>query len=366
MIKRYADEVSASEIVAARKHKIKGTSGNDVLVGTDGDDRFILSYGTDQLVGGQGGTDSIKFGSLYWTDSTTMNWTLTAKGINGTIVTGSSIRTTFFDIDSITAKLGSSTDRLNYFVEAVEGRHPVNVRAEIFVQANYLNLVFAESLAAPLRLNVDANGVHSNVGKFSQFGYFTATGGAGDDQMSSTEYYSVTFTGGAGDDTLTGGSGNDILVGGVGEDVLTGGTYNSFPSSVPNTDTFVFAAGDTAADAAHADLITDFQRSEADRIDLKAYDAIARTVAVDAFTFIGNAAFSGKAGELRSEFQDGDTLVSGNTNDDRVADFTIRLTGEIALTAADFVFAPAAIPAAAAHPFAAHVEFFGGHALPLA
>jgi len=64
--------------------------------------------------------------------------------------------------------------------------------------------------------------------------------------------------GGAGDDNLDGQAGNDLLDGGDGRDVLTGGL---------GADRFRFATAG-AFGTAQADRITDFSRSEGDRIEL--------------------------------------------------------------------------------------------------
>ena len=163
--------------------------------------------------------------------------------------------------------------------------------------------------------------------------------------------------GGVGGDTLDGGAGKDRLDAGAGQDLLTGGLA---------ADKFRFEAGDTWADAATADRITDFSQAEQDRVDLRDFDALPGTPATDPFTFVGTAAFSGAAGELRYDISGGDTLVSGDTNGDKVADFAIVLTGAITLTAADFVFAPIASPLAETHVFRMPLELHAGPHLYLA
>ena len=145
-----------------------------------------------------------------------------------------------------------------------------------------------------------------------------ATGGEGNDLLS----------GGAGNDELSGGGGNDLLIGGAGQDVLSGGGAS---------DTFVFGAGDTAVALARADRITDFSRAEGDRIDLAGIDANVRTGSDDAFSFVGRAAFSGTAGELRFAVRDGYTVIEADVNGDRVADGRIVLDGAHYLTASDFI-----------------------------
>ena len=57
---------------------------------------------------------------------------------------------------------------------------------------------------------------------------------------------------------------------------------------------------------------------------------------MQALKFIGVAAFSGSAGELRFVQVAGNTFVEGNTDTDTVADFMIRLDGLYTLGITDF------------------------------
>ena len=132
----------------------------------------------------------------------------------------------------------------------------------------------------------------------------------------------------AGNDTLDGGSGNDIVDGGTGRDFLTGGD---------GADRFRFDDGDySGTSAVNSDRIFDFSQAQGDLIDLSRTDAISGG-ADDAFTFIGTAAFSSTAGELRYEQGGAFTLVTGDTDGDGNADFAIRLDGLVTLTGGDFV-----------------------------
>ncbi len=133
---------------------------------------------------------------------------------------------------------------------------------------------------------------------------------------------SCTLMGGAGNDTLTGGAGIDRLVGGIGVDTMNGGG---------GVDTFVFAFGDSSAASGQHDRINGFIAG-VDRIDLSGIDAIAASGAQDLFRFIGTSAFSGAAGELNYSYNSslGVTVVQGDTNGDRVADFSIDLAGNVA------------------------------------
>ncbi len=117
-----------------------------------------------------------------------------------------------------------------------------------------------------------------------------------------------------GNDVLNGFEGNDTLIGGTGNDVLTGGTGN---------DTFVFDALEIG------DQITDFGRG--DKIDLRAIDANAGSAGDQAFVFLGAAAFTNVAGQLR--YSGG--LLSGDVNGDGIADFAVTLANSAALTSGD-------------------------------
>lgn len=133
---------------------------------------------------------------------------------------------------------------------------------------------------------------------------------------------SVTLTGSAAANSLTGGSAADLLTGGRGADLLAGGA---------GADVFVYLSS-AESTGTTVDAISDFQ-SGVDQIDLSAIDAI-RGGANDAFTFIGDAAFS-TAGQLRYSAVSG--LVEGDVNGDGLADFQIALTSTPTLTASDFI-----------------------------
>ena len=84
-----------------------------------------------------------------------------------------------------------------------------------------------------------------------------------------------------------------------------------------------------------ADRITDFVQI-VERIDLRGIDANTGTAGDQAFSFIGTAAFSATAGELRYAFDGTDTWVQGDVDGDGVADFEIVLSGEYPMVAGDF------------------------------
>jgi Ca2+-binding RTX toxin-like protein len=137
-------------------------------------------------------------------------------------------------------------------------------------------------------------------------------GGAGNDYMD----------GGAGADYMKGGTGNDILRGGLGPDMLFGDLgadrflYTSVADSMPGA----------------FDRIGDFSSAQFDRIDLAAIDANTGLGGDQPFAYIGAAAFSGVAGELR--YAGG--FLDGDVNGDALSDFRVHV-GVAALGVADFV-----------------------------
>ena len=168
------------------------------------------------------------------------------------------------------------------------------------------------------------------------------TGGDGADTVSG-QAGADTLTGGLGDDILIGGADNDTLSGDDGADRLTGGAGKDSLLGGRGADQFVFGPGDfTPVTNTSADRIRDFSAAEGDQINLFLVDAISGTPANEAFKFIGTALFSKVAGELRyavgtAASGGAITLVTGDTNGDGIADFTIEMNPTRNLVAADFI-----------------------------
>jgi Ca2+-binding RTX toxin-like protein len=178
---------------------------------------------------------------------------------------------------------------------------------------------------------------------------YQATGGAGRDALSGIEdlrgsrhgdvlsgsEHANTLAGDDGADVLNGREGNDRLLGEKGADTINGGLGADQLFGGTGADRFVFAAIEESTVLAKGrDYIRDFSHAEGDRIDLSAIDAVAGG-ADTAFSFVGR--FSGQAGQLRVEVKDGFSLVLGDLDGDRAADFAIQVTSDVALTASDFV-----------------------------
>ena len=154
------------------------------------------------------------------------------------------------------------------------------------------------------------------------------SGGLGGNDRLNGGKGSDVLDGGKGDDRLDGGKGNDVLTGGIGTDHLTGGI---------GADTFVFALGDSAAAKDKADTILDMNRKQGDHIDLHLIDANAAKGGNQAFDFIGTAAFSHTAGELRYKAVGGNVYVYGDTNGDGAVDFSLQVNSIASIAAGDFI-----------------------------
>mgnify|MGYP000048751620 CR=1 FL=1 len=85
-----------------------------------------------------------------------------------------------------------------------------------------------------------------------------------------------------------------------------------------------------------ADILTDFTSGQ-DLIDLSLIDADTSILGDQAFTFIGNAAFTG-LGQLRVGVDStGHAAIFANTTGSLTADFQVSLHNNAALTAVDFL-----------------------------
>lgn len=164
----------------------------------------------------------------------------------------------------------------------------------------------------------------------------TLAGGLGDDRITggtmndnlAGEDGDDTLQGGVGNDSLTGGEGDDVILGGLGRDNLTGGT---------GADQFLFTAlAQSGATPGSADVLVDFTQGD-DIVNLTALDAKAGNAnSNDSFAFIGAGAFTSVAGQLRAVQSGGFTQVEADVTGDGTADFILRLTPLLVLTAADF------------------------------
>ncbi|MEZ5924862.1 MAG: calcium-binding protein [Hyphomicrobiaceae bacterium] len=143
-------------------------------------------------------------------------------------------------------------------------------------------------------------------------------------------------TGNAAANALVGNDGSNRLTGGTGRDIMTGGAAR---------DIFDFnKVTETGKTSSTRDRITDFKHLT-DDIDLSTIDANGSAAGNGKFSFLAakGAAFTGTSGQLHwyqinaAGTVNDKTIVEGDINGDKKADFQIELTGLKVLTAADFV-----------------------------
>ncbi len=256
-------------------------AGNDTIVGAGGNDTLKGQIGDDVLKGG-GGRDMLIGGSGSDNlDGQSGNDILKGLGGGDMLIGGTGA-------DNLLGGAGSDTVSGNGGGDVLKGNGG----------------------------NDHLNGGGAGDRLFGNNGNDVLLGGTGDDRLA----------GGGGGDTMNGGGGADTLTGGAGKDIQTGGA---------GSDTFAFIRPADSKSGAFHDKIKDFVHG-VDHIDVSAIDAVSGG-GDDAFSFIGNAAFSGAAGELHYVVMGGHTFIEGNVNTDLAADFRIELTSIVALDAGDFV-----------------------------
>jgi hypothetical protein len=123
----------------------------------------------------------------------------------------------------------------------------------------------------------------------------------------------------AGNDSLTGLRNNVLLSGGLGADVLAAGPGHQRLSGGLGADLFAFSAADLDA---KRDRILDFNPAQGDRLGITAVLGLDASLAGETWQFIGTAAFSGTAAQLR--FANG--VLSGDRNGDGRSDLSIALS----------------------------------------
>ena len=314
---------------------LDGAAGVDLLQGGLGNDTYVVDNAADQVVESAGaGTDHI---ASFVTGVLALNVeNLTLAGtaaIDGTgnadanAMTGNTGDNKLFGLagnDALNGGIGN--DILNggigndtYIVDSaadqvVESAGAGTDRIASFVTEvlalNVENLTLAGKAAIDGTGNTADNAMIGNTGNNKLFGV-------------------------AGNDALNGGIGNDTLIGGLGKDTMTGDA---------GADDFDFNSVAEIGKGATRDVIRDFTHLS-DDIDLSTIDANGAARGNAAFSFLAakGAAFTGVAGQLRW-FQDNrpgtvndKTIVEGDNNGNRIADFQIQLTGLKTLTGADFV-----------------------------
>lgn len=319
------------------RNLLVGLAGDDVLEGRGGDDILLGGAGADTLDGGDG-IDTASY-ALYET-GVIASLFVGLGGIKGEVDTLVGIENLVGSAhaDSLYGDAGSNR------IDGGAGDDFIGGEEDIVGEPGRgHDLLIGGDGNDRIEGNAGRDEIHGDAGDDFLDGGEDADivyGGAGNDIIIGEDGAlgpwiggGDLLDGGAGDDSISGNAGDDIVIGGLGRDVLSDGR---------GADRYVFrSTAESTVD--RPDAIGGFTAGQ-DRIDLGQIDADTGRRGDQAFTDIGEARFSGKAGELRvvvvAAIPDGssDYVVEGDVNGDGQADFRIDV-GSVAgpLTAGDFV-----------------------------
>lgn len=342
-----------------------GFTGNDTLVGGTGADRLFGGAGSDILIGG-GGNDRLNGGNF----ADTAKYTDATAGVTVDLAAGTATSAaggdqanigndTLISIENVTGSAFADKllgDGLANILSGLGGDDEIEGRggADVLTggagndtldggldrdRANYADAAAGVVVNLSTGKAVSAlSGDAAKIGLDTLISIEDAAGSAYADRLTGSSVANV-LVGNAGSDVLFGLGGADTLLGGGGKDLINGGEGKDVMTGGGGSDLFIFDDADFGGQSdSTADRITDFNRTQGDRINLARVDAIATNAAADdAFTFIGTDTFTGQAGQLRYEQISANTYVQGDTTGDGVADFWIRLDGSHALMTSDFI-----------------------------
>ena len=342
---------------------LDGGTGADTLVGAAGNDIYVVDNVGDVVAEFVAeGTDLVNASLSYTLTANVENLTLTGtSAVNGTGNASDNALTGNSAANMLTGGAGNDTYVVgagDTTIEAVNaGTDTVQSAITWTLASNVENLILTGSSVVNATGNASDNVLSGNTaanvltGGLGNDIYVVGTGdttveaaGAGSDTVQSSVNWTLSanvetlvLTGvaavnGIGNtlgNLLIGNSAANLLTGGLGVDTLTGGA---------GADTFVLTAlADSGIGAGQRDIVTDFL-SGTDRISFAGIDANTGATGDQAFRMINTAAFSGAAGQLRYSLVGGDTLLEGDVNGDRIADFQLQLAGNHSFLAADFVY----------------------------
>ena len=285
---------------------LHGTAKNDSFVGSDFDDTIWGSFGRDSISGGAGNDH------LYGEDG---NDRLYGLDGNDVIVAdeGHDLLRGVRGNDALYGQSGNDTIEGGAGNDTMRGSYGND--SYVVQSVDDVVIEYADQGTDTVRTSVDYSlGLH--VENLTLLGT--------DDLVAEGNRRDNIIKGNDGDNDIVGGDGKDVLVGGKGRD------------------DFIFESLADSGTGLARDVIKDFSEG-IDEIDLSLIDAVRTTVGDGAFVFIGAKSFSGVAGQLRVSTVDlagtasDKTIVAGDVDGNKSADFQIELSGLHKLDAGDFV-----------------------------
>jgi Ca2+-binding RTX toxin-like protein len=368
---------------------LNGAGGADTMAGGLGNDEYWIDDAGDTVTeNANAGTDTVRASTSYTLGANLENLILSGTAaINGTgndgnnALTGNSaanVLTGGLGNDTLTGAGGADTlaggqgddvyhiDSLDTLVEAAgEGLDTVHSAQSYTLQDNFEYLVLTGNLNVSgtgnalnnvLTGNAGNNQLNGGAGADNMFGgrgndtyivdnvgdrasevytdggtdlvlsYVSYTLAANVENMNLVGSDAINGTGNGLANVINGNNANNVLTGGGGADTLNGGLGN---------DTYAYRSTSDST-AAAMDTIFIYK---GDKIDLSVIDASTSASGNNAFAFVGAAAFSGTAGELRATGSGSSWTVEADVDGDGTADLTIAVTtNNIPLTSAEFVF----------------------------
>lgn len=311
---------------------IDGMGGADMMIGGLGDDTYIFRDAADSVVekAGEGNDTVIAAESMTLMNGQSIENITLMEGASLALKAGGNEldnKVTGNAFDN-TLSGGAGNDTLDGGFGADELKGGADNDTYVLGSANDKVVESAGNGIDTITTTISRDlATYANVENITLMGTadINATGNGSDN----------TLVGNAGSNVLVGGGGQDVLVGGLGYDLLAGGAAKD-----------VFDFNDVAEIGVYGgsrDRIADFVHGT-DIIDLSTIDA-STLVGNQKFTFTAQegTAFTGMKGQLVWDKVDlagtahDVTLVSGDINGDKVADFTIELKGLVSLTSADFI-----------------------------
>ncbi len=300
---------------------MNGNAGADTVLGGDGDDRLSGGTEADLLVGGTGadtlmgdlGDDTLVAGDAGSVLSGSRGADRLEAGAGADTLSGGSHddRFVFGSLDSFGGDLITDAEggdlidlsAMAGFLRLMRGGF-TGQAGEVLVTGTGIAIDMDGDAIADRKITITQPRGILSLDEVTQgslvFGYslpVTLPGSAADDLIVGSNGADA-ISGQAGHDTLLGGFGADTLSGGADSDKLVGGDGADLVLGAEGRDLIVVGAGDTVSGGIGADRFVLGEIASATIADFALGDVLDLSF-LSSLSFVGTAAFSGMAGEVR-------------------------------------------------------------------